>query len=409
MPKKYDQKFLKTGNQGRILKLLREKGPLTRVEISKELGIVKSTASEICNELISLNIINEGEKIEGNLGKRPTLINFNQNFNFFIAIVITTKETNIAVCDLSGEIIKEEIITHPEDVNSAKDIINLAFKKVDEIYENIGCENIFLISLGSPETFNIRTGKIKWAPYIKDWLGVDLKKLFYEKYKSEVIIKDHVKLETLGEKWKSFSNISNLAYITITYGIGSGAIIDDKIREGKNGYLGEIAFLPVSENINYDELIKGNKNLGYFESQCDVLKIIETANIYLANAENKSIKKINSFDDVVFLYKTDNLAAEFINNQIIKTLALGIASLIILLDPETVVINGEIVDLGNNFLNLLKQEIFKIIPYKREILFSELRSKSRIYGAIKNGLDHIEKLIYEDPEVFYKKMNSPKL
>ncbi|MHB1443525.1 MAG: ROK family protein, partial [Candidatus Humimicrobiaceae bacterium] len=188
-------------------------------------------------------------------------------------------------------------------------------------------------------------------------------------------------------------------------GIGSGAIIDDKIREGKNGYLGEIAFLPVSENINYDELVKGNKNLGYFESQCDVLKIIETANNYLSKTENKSIKKINSFDDVVFLYKTDNAAAEVINKQIIRTLALGIASLIILLDPETVVINGEIVELGNHFLNLLKQEIFRIIPYKREILFSELRGKARIYGAIRNGLDHIEKLIYEDPAVFYKKIN----
>lgn len=405
MHRKYDQKFLKTSNQGRILKLLREKGPLTKVEISKELGIVKSTASEICNELVSLNIVNEGEKIEGNLGKRPILINFNKNFYYFIALVITTRETNIAVCNLNGEIIKEEIITHPEEVNSAKDIINLTFKKVDEIYENIGYENIFLISLGSPETLNIRTGKIKWAPYIKDWLGVDLKELFHKKYKSEVIIKDHVKLETLGEKWKSFNNISNLAYVTITYGIGSGAIIDDKIREGKNGYLGEIAFLPVSENINYDELVKGNKNLGYFESQCDVLKIIETANKYLFQAESKSIKKINSFDDAVFLYKTDKAAAEVINKQIIRTLALGIASLIILLDPETVVINGEIVDLGNHFLNLLKQEIFRIIPYKREILFSELRGKARIYGAIRNGLDHIEKLIYEDPAIFYKKMN----
>ncbi len=57
-------------------------------------------------------------------------------------------------------------------------------------------------------------------------------------------MKDHVKLETLGEQWKSFNNISNMVYLVITRGIGAGVVIDGKIREGKNGCLGEIAFLP---------------------------------------------------------------------------------------------------------------------------------------------------------------------
>jgi len=403
MLKKYNQKFLKAKNQSRILKILKQDGPSTRAQLAKNLGIARSTVSEICNEMVFYKILNEGKKIDGNLGKRPILINFNKNYYYLIIVVITSSETNIVVSNLIGEIISEDVIDYQEETISAKEIIELAFKKIDEIINNLGLEKICLISLGSPETLDIKTGKIKWAPYIKDWMGVDLKELFYEKYKIDVIVKDHVKLETIGEQWKSYNNTENLIYIVVTYGIGSGAIIDGKLREGKNGYLGEIAFLPISEEINYDELLKGNKNLGYFESQCDIKKIIEIVNKYLSGKYgNKNYKKIKNFSEVKFLYNTEKEITDIVNNSVIKTLALGIASIIVVLDPEIVVINGEIVELGNDFLKLLKTEIYKIIPYRIEVVFSELRERSRIFGAIKNGLDYIDRQIDEDPENFYK-------
>ena len=81
--------------------------------------------------------------------------------------------------------------------------------------------------------------------------------------------------------------------------------------------------------------------------------------------------------------------------------ALGIASLIIILDPELVVINGEIVELGQDFLDLLKDEVGKIIPYKRDVVFSSLRNRSKIYGGIKNGLDYIDSIIFREPQSFY--------
>lgn len=396
--KKYNQKYLKSRNQGLILKLLKKHGPRSRAQISKDIGIVRSTVSEITNEMVSLNIIYEGKKVTGNLGKRPTLLYFNKDFYYFVAVVITPDDISLAACNLNGEIIKEKKIKYPEDV-SAKDVIKMAMRNIDKMISDIGINKICLISAGSPETFNIKTGVIKWAPYTRDWVGIDLKSIFKEKYKVDVIVKQHVKLETLGEQWKSFNNISNMVYLVITRGIGAGAVIDGKIREGKNGYLGEIAFLPLSEKIDYEELKKGDKNLGYFESKCDIKKIEELVREYY---KRKRIRKVfNSFDDIAKLYKENAKIRELINKNVIRTLALGIASTIIVLDPEIVVINGEVIKLGGGFLNLLRDEIYNITPYKREIVFSKLEDRSGIYGAIRNGLNYIEKCIYENPESFY--------
>ena len=397
--RKYNQKFLKSCNQGLILELLKKNGPKSRAQISKDIGIVRSTVSEITNEMVSLNVIYEGSKVTGNLGKRPTLLYFNKDFYYFVAAVIAPHYIDLAVCNLNGEIIKEKELKYTDDI-SAKDVIKLAQKNIDKIISDLDIEKICLVSVGSPETFNIKTGIIKWAPYIHDWVGIDLKSIFEEKYKVDVIVKLHIKLETLGEQWKSFNNVSNMVYLFIGRGIGAGVVIDGKVREGKNGYLGEIAFLPLSEKIDYEEIKKGDKNLGYFESKCDIKKIETLVKEYY---RSKGIKKnFKNFSDIAGLYKENIEIKKLINKNIIRTLALGIASIIIMLDPEVVVINGEITELGEDFLNLLRNEIFNITPYKREIVFSKLKNKSGIYGAIRNGLDYIEKCIYENPELFYK-------
>lgn len=398
---KFNQKYIKLRNQGLILRTLKDEGPMSRAELSKKLGLVRSTISEIINELVSANIIIEGKKVKGNLGKRPTLLYFNNEYYYFLANVIRPQGILSALCNLNGDILKMKEMAY-YDVSSAKDVILFAIRNTDEIISDIDKSKIRLISLGSPETFNVRTGIIKWAPYIRDWVGIDLKSIFMDKYNIEVIIKDHVKLETIGEQWQSFPNVSNLVYIVVTKGIGAGIIIDGKVREGKNGYMGEIAFLPIAKELSYSEIIKSNKNLGYFESKCDISSIINVVKDYY-------IKKKNEFIDIDIkavgaLYNSNKEIKNIIDNDIIKTLALGISTLIITLDPELVVINGEIISLGEDFLKTLKNEVYKITPYKREIVYSKLEEKAGLYGAIKNGLNYIEDIediLFQNPALFY--------
>ncbi|MES0341769.1 MAG: ROK family transcriptional regulator, partial [Candidatus Humimicrobiaceae bacterium] len=320
---KYNQKFIKSRNKGKVLKLLMDKGPISRADISKELGIVRSTVSEITNELISSGLVNEGEKVTGNVGKRPTLLSFNGNFLYFVAVVISPNGISTAICNLTGEILEEDTTVYPDDQN-VEDILDSTVKKINQLISKIDIDinRISFISVGSPETFSKKTGKIKWAPYTRDWVGVDLKSFFEKEFNIEIIMKDHVKLETLGEQWKSFNNISNMVYLVITRGIGAGVVIDGKIREGQNGYLGEIAFLPISEKQNYHEIENQDKNLGYFESKCDVIRINKMVEEYLkSKGEDSDIK---DFSIIADLYRNNLDVSALINRGIIKTMALGI-------------------------------------------------------------------------------------
>jgi N-acetylglucosamine repressor len=398
MIKRYDQKYLKSRNISQILLLLKNEGPKSRAQISRDIGLVKSTVSEITAELKLKNVIFEGKKLAGSLGKRPTLIYFNKDYYYFLAIVITTGEINLAVCNLSGEIIEEKKVILPERI-IAKEIISMAFSSMEELIKKYDKKKIYLISLGSPETLNLSTGKIEWSPYIQDWVGLDIGSVFREKFEINVIVKDHVKLETLGEQWKDYGSVLNMIYLTITKGIGAGIVIDGKIREGKDGYLGEVAFIPLSENLNYEEIVHSNKNLGYFESRCDIKKITNLAVDFCR--ENNINIDFENFDSLAGLYLENKEFENSIDAGILRTLALGLSTMIIVLNPEIVIINGEIIKLGKKFLEKIRNEVFKIMPYQTNIVFSSLKERSRIFGAIKHGLDVIDLSITNDPVSFY--------
>ncbi|MDD3777526.1 MAG: ROK family transcriptional regulator [Actinomycetota bacterium] len=397
--KTYSSKLLRFRNQRLILKLLKTKGPLSRADLAKKIGLVRSTVSDITNKLIDSKVIIEGKKVKGNLGKRPTLLYFNKNYYYYAALVITPDRIDAAICNLNGETIAKKNIQAIES-NHSREVLNLAFSSLDSMLEENNINGLRLISLGSPETFNKNTGVIRWAPYIKDWVGLDLAKIFKDKYNTEVIIKDHVKLETLGEQWKGYNNVSNMVYLIVTKGIGAGVVIDGKVREGKNGYLGEIAFLPLAMNLNYNNLKGTNNNLGYFESQCDIKRIEEIAAEYYKKQDEAA--GTIPFAKIAESYRQDPAFRDLINEKILKTLALGIAATAVVLDPEIIVINGEIVELKDGFLQSLKEEVYAITPYRGEIAFSKLKENSGIYGAIKNGLDYIDFYINEHPNNFFQ-------
>ena len=194
-----------------------------------------------------------------------------------------------------------------------------------------------------------------------------------------------------------YKNINNLVYLDINHGIGAGIIIDNKIVTGNRGTMGEISYLPILKKYNYKKLKENKFELGLFESQVDVSGIVNKAKEKLIKLEKNN--KIN-FDIICDYYNdtSDNfvkdIIKDLIDNNTIKVLAIGIASIISIIDTEIIVINGDILKLGNKFIDKLKREIYSITPFKPKIVVSKLKEDAHIEGAIKNGINHLNDLLY---------------
>ena len=401
--KKATQESIQEHNLGLILRFIKENKNFSRVGLSLKTGLSKSTISGLVDILISKKLITEGDKINSSRGKKPTTLQFNEIFCYVIAINIGIKFITVAITDLYGEIIYQ--IKKKNFPKKEKDkILDNLFNIITEAIENTGIrfEDIYLFSIGTHGIVNPETKKILFAPYLPKLKGANLVEIIKEKYKKEVIIENSVNLGTLGEHWKNYSDINNLVYIYIHYGIAAGIIIDNKLAIGTNGSMGEIAYLPILKKYNSKKIKNNRLELGLFESQTDIIGITNKVRRVLKDQKKSSETEIKknigsiNFDDICRYYKSSgyNLIKKIIDNETIKLLAIGVASLIAVIDTKIIVINGGILDLGDNFFNKFKKEIYEITPFNPDIEISKLRKEAPILGAIKLGLNYMDDLMF---------------
>ncbi|MBU0710253.1 MAG: HTH domain-containing protein, partial [Candidatus Omnitrophica bacterium] len=69
-----------------ILEILRKRGPISRPDISKELGVNVVTISNYVDEFIKRNLVFEKELDVSEGGRRPVLLDLNPQAGFVIGV-----------------------------------------------------------------------------------------------------------------------------------------------------------------------------------------------------------------------------------------------------------------------------------------------------------------------------------
>lgn len=96
---------VKSRNQSSILKLLNDKGPMSRKDIAAQLGLTPASVTVLCAALLSDGMLYEvGEVQESNrVGRRKVLLDVNYEYRYVLSICIETPVTSLSICDLHGE------------------------------------------------------------------------------------------------------------------------------------------------------------------------------------------------------------------------------------------------------------------------------------------------------------------
>ena len=397
---------LKEHNIGLILKKVIEEKDVTRIKISKDSGLPKSTISDLVNFLIKKNVLVELKKGESQVGKKPIILELNEDYQLILALDIGQVDLTAVVANLKGEILyKIEQRNYPH--NDREQILESITGIIDTILSNKKdlLKKINHFSIGTHGVVDPETNIITKAPYLKNWSGVNLTSILNDKYKKKIILNNSNNLGAIGEQWKNYKSIENLVYIDIENGIGAGIILNNRIITGHKGTVGEISYLPILKELDREKLKENRFELGIFEKQVDINGVLKTIiyNLNLAKEAGKiqdmklyeDLKKPD-FNRVCEYYKSDlpNIVQEIINNEILTILAAGIAAILSIIDIELIIINGDILELGENFIENLKNEIFSISPFRCKIVPSKLRKSAHIYGALKYGIDYINSLFY---------------
>jgi putative N-acetylmannosamine-6-phosphate epimerase len=282
-----------------------------------------------------------------------------------IGIDLGATHTRGGVINSNGELFNSiEIVT---------DIDN-PMKSVERVIEQLFDKDISRIGIGSAGRIDFNSGKVIYATgNLHNWSGMEIKTYLEKKYKIFVTVDNDVNAATYGHWFFMKGKIRNFAYIAVGTGLGSGLVLDGKLRRGPFGNAGEIGHI----------VVPGNKKV----CTCGKIGCVETV-LSGRFASNEYEKKFGKFsrNDFFKLLETKSDWTDNIVNDMTEYAAWLVDLLVNTVDVEKIYFGGIIEDFGNEFLEKLKDNLKSYIKpnglYDESIVeISPMRKMGTVIGA----------------------------
>ncbi len=246
------------------------------------------------------------------------------------------------------------------------------------------------IGIGSIGPLDVRRGAIGETPnYVFKHIPV-VKPLSAE-FGVPIEIMNDCNAAVIGEHlYGAGRGIDNLFYVTISTGLGGGAIVDGHPLGGKDGNAPEIGHITLDPN---SELVCGCGCRGHWEAYCSganmpnfaraLLRGMDLGDSILLKMVGWDLGKLTSETIFEAAKKKDKIAS-LIVGEVGKANAVGFADIVNAFDPELITVGGSIA-LNNSEMVLepIRKDIDKhLINRKPEIFITNLGADAVLYGGL---------------------------
>lgn len=250
---------------------------------------------------------------------------------------------------------------------------------------NISADDLQGIGLGTP-------GAVDQEGYVRSSLNIGWTCKQADKELSEkmggILVKgiNDANAAALGEMWQGgCKGYKNAIMLTLGTGLGCGIIIDGKILVGAHGGAGEVGYLIVNPQ-EEEKCECGPK--GCIEQYCCATGLVRLANRALVKPHESSyLDQVDQVTakDVFDAYKAEDLLAKKIVEEFATLMAIGLAGLSCIADPEIYVIGGGVSKAGQPLLDVIQKkykEYTEEFYHDTKFALAQLGNDAGIYGCV---------------------------
>jgi glucokinase-like ROK family protein len=385
--------LLKEINKAILLREIRSRGPISRATLSEITNISKPTVTKLVDSLIRDNLVRKVGVVNStkNRGKPPLLVEFNAKSGYVIGCMLEVSRIKTVLADLDAHILAREEVDIPE--GDTRDVI---IEKMLSTFSNVlkkarkTRQDLLGIGIGIPGIVDSENNRVMFIPHLPGWIDVDLGRILERKMKANVFMDNECRVQALAEKWfGSGIGVNNFVCIETGVGIGSGIISGGRLIRGRNNIAGEVGHM----TINPDGPLCYCGGKGCWETMASTGRLIDITVMRLKDNPDSAVYKAVNGDpktltlDIIFKAadEKDKFAMDILE-EIGYWLGLGIANVISNLDPELVIIHGEMIQGGELLLRKIKDTVKdKILPKITkdvDIIYSKLGDDVGLIGAI---------------------------
>lgn len=242
-----NKSLIKDMNTSTILGLVRTRGPISRAEISKLTGLNPATVSSNTANLMEIGLVRETGIGASSGGRKPLLIEINPDSYFVIGVDMGTTDVATGIASLEGRILHK--VTLPfGDCTEPEQILDIIAQSIRQVLAASGltAEQLLGIGMGIHGLVDPDKGISLFAPAFQ-WEDIPVADYFVEQFGLPVSIDNDARAMALGEKWfGQATQVSNLVFLNIGTGIGSGIYVNGELIRGAHFGAGEIGHIRIA-------------------------------------------------------------------------------------------------------------------------------------------------------------------
>ncbi|MGD9528391.1 ROK family protein [Pseudonocardia sp.] len=336
------QGALRRANRARILGELRRGRTPTQADLARETGLAPATVSNIVRDLLR-----DGMVAVDDSGGRRILRLSPAGSGLAASIDYGHRHVMVALADAEARIIAERRADLAQDL-PAEQGLAVAARLLHEVLAEAGADlgSLAGIGMGLPAPIDSRTGTVGSPTILPGWVGLPAATLAGAAFGRPVTVDNDANLGALAElRWGCGAGTANLAYLKLSEGVGAGLIVDGRLFRGPNGTAGEIGHTTVDE---FGALCRcGNR--GCLETVVAARRVVDLLRPVVG-------RELSIGEVVAAARSGDRACARAIGDTGLQV-GRAVADLCNLVNPEMIIVGGELAQAGDLLLAPMRQVI----------------------------------------------------
>lgn len=267
----------------------------------------------------------------------------NQSASFCLGVDLGSRHLRIGLVDRTGEVLVfrrepyQVVPASPEQNRALADQLLAAVRQVMD--EHPG--QVAAIGIGFPGLVHQLTHRIIALPNVPSFANLDLYQEFKRVFNLPIAFENSSNAAAFAEMACGVAQgVSDWLYISIGTSVGSGLVLDGKLRRGKSGFAGEIGHI----NINPDGIECACGSTGCLETIASVPNIVRRTRARLQRDSTSSLSRLGNekitYEDVINAAEQGDDLARMMLERTGHFIGMAVADMINALNLSMVAIGG---------------------------------------------------------------------
>ncbi|MFE5585378.1 ROK family transcriptional regulator [Kitasatospora sp. NPDC056531] len=378
--------LLRAINDRAALELLLANGPLSRTQIGTLTGLSKPTASQLLSRLEAAGLVLPVGTTEGGPGPNAQLYQVNPAAGYVAGLDVTNSGIRVAIADITGGTLAEHSVS-TRGLPAAETVPRVAAAVAGAVRAaGLPAGSLRTVAIGLGGAPDPVTGKLRYASHLPGWHSPRLVEELSEAIGAPVSIENDVNLAAVAEQATgAAAGFEDFVLLWAGAGVGAAIVIAGRLHRGFTGGAGEVGYMPVPDSpVEWDAR---RRKFGGFQAQVGAPAV-------RALAREHGLGAPSAEESIAKALATPGAGDTFLT-ELAGRLAVGLAVIVAVVDPQLVVLSGAVPSAGGERLRaLVEDELARICLARPEVRSSALPGSPVLHGALQRALADAREAVF---------------